>query len=273
MRVLFGVATGIGHMPRVERLRVYPVKGLDGIDRQAARIDEWGTLELDRSYALLDDAGTIINGKRTADIHRVSASFDPEGHLLTIATDDIGPETVSLAETAGRERAGELFGTVFDRSVRVVSAEPPAVDRPEMGPSVISTATLEAVADWFESISVDGARRRFRANIEVSGVPAFWEDRFVASDAPDFAIDGVRFEGVTPCGRCVVPTRDPDTGESIDGFRERFVDRREASRPEWVDDRAFDQDYSLMILTDVPDSDRGEVIETGDTVTTIERNR
>nr|WP_251328159.1 hypothetical protein [Haloplanus sp. HW8-1] len=80
--------------------------------------------------------------------------------------------------------------------------EPPAfVDRPDAGPSVISTATLEAVASWFDDMPV-----------EVGGVPAFREDRFVGSDAPGFIVDGddVSFEGYEPCAVCRPEPRPED---------------------------------------------------------------
>jgi uncharacterized protein YcbX len=135
---------------------------------------------------------------------------------------------------------------------------------------VISTATLETVAAWFDGMTVDGVRRRLRANIEVSGVAPFWEDRFVGGTAPDFEVGGVRFEGVTPCGRCVVPERAPDTGEPTPEFRQRFVERRRETFPEWADEDAFDHHYSLMILTRIPESDRGAALRVGDEVTTLE---
>lgn len=135
-----------------------------------------------------------------------------------------------------------------------------------MGPSVISTATIETLASWFEELTVEGARRRLRANVEIGGVPAFWEDRFIDSDTQAFEVGGVRFKGVTPCGRCVVPGRDPDTGEMIDGFRERFIQKRRESVPDWTDEGAFDHWYSLMIITRVPEVDREQTLCVGDPV-------
>ncbi|MDZ7700759.1 MAG: hypothetical protein U5J98_01120 [Halobacteriales archaeon] len=97
-------------------------------------------------------------------------------------------------------------------------AERGFADRPESGPSVVSTATLESVASWFDTLNVEDVRRRLRANVEVAGVPAFWEDRFVGAGAPAFVIDGpdgdVRVEGVEPCGRCVVPDAGPRHGRA-----------------------------------------------------------
>jgi len=237
-------------MAHIGRLRVYPVKALEGSEREEARVREAGTLAGDREYALFDGDREVINGKRTERVHDLAAEFDLD---------------------AGRERAAAWFGEFFDEEVYIAhDSETGYVDRQGMGPSVISTATLETVASWFDGVTVDGARRRLRANVEVGGVPAFWEDRFVGTDAPAFEAGGVRFEGVTPCGRCVVPARDPDTGEPLPGFRQRFVEKREETFPEWADAGAFDHYYTLMLIARVPEADRGETVSVGDPVEVVE---
>jgi len=104
----------------------------------------------------------------------------------------------------------------------------------------------------------------------ISSVPAFWEDRFVGDDAPAFTVGGVRFEGVTPCGRCVVPQRDPATGEPTPAFRERFRRKREETFPDWADEDAFEQFYSLMLIAAVPPEDRGQPLGVGDPVELID---
>lgn len=252
-------------MATIERIRVYPVKGLDGIDLEAAEVLDGGTLAHDREFALFDADGDVVNGKRTPRVHDLDVDFDPDATTLSVEGPDGDRRMFRLADE--RERAADWFGDYFDLDVTLRRDEALGhVDRREMGPSVISTATLETVASWFDSMTVDGARRRLRANVEVSGVPAFWEDRFAGADAPAFAAGGVRFEGVTPCGRCVVPRRDPDTGEPTPEFRETFVGKRRETFPEWADAEAFDHFYSLMLIADVPPADRGRSIRTGDPV-------
>ena len=53
-------------------------------------------------------------------------------------------------------------------------------DTASPGPTIISTATLEAIASWYPDLDIEDVRLRFRANIEIDGVPAFWEDRLFA---------------------------------------------------------------------------------------------
>ena len=258
-------------MARLERLSVYPVKGLDGIDLEAADVLEGGTLARDREFALFDDEGEVINGKRTDRVHELQTDFDPETGELEVEAPDGERVRFDLESEADRDRAEAWFGDFFDADLTLERDRSLGyVDRREMGPSVISTATLETVAGWFDEMTVEGARRRLRANVEVGGVEPFWEDRFVGADAPAFEVGGVRFEGVTPCGRCVVPQRDPETGEPIDEFQRRFVAKREETFPDWADPDAFDHYYAVMLISRVPESDRGATLRVGDSVRAVD---
>jgi len=270
-------------MARVARIRRYPVKGLDGESVEAATVTPAGSLAGDRAFALcdpdvdpdaIDDRGSVAefayNGKQSARLHELDTSVDPETGTLAVRPPDGEPRRFDLGGAAGRDRAADWFGDYVGDPVAVRRAGPTGfVDRPDLGPSVISTATVEAVAGWFDGLGVDGARRRLRANVEIGGVPAFWEDRFVGPDAPAFRAGDVRFEGGEPCARCVVPARDPDTGEPLADFRERFVRRREETFPDWADRDAFDHFYTLMLISRIPEADRGGEIRVGDAVETV----
>lgn len=255
--------------PRIERLGVYPVKGLDGVDLEESRLLPGGTLQYDREFALFDGSGEVLNGKRTDRVHDLDTDFDPA--TRTLGVEPPAGERRSFGLEADTEEAAEWLSEFFGVALSLErDTDLGYVDRRSMGPSVISTATLEEVASWFEGMTVEGARRRLRANVEVSGVGPFWEDRFVGEDAPAFEAGGVRFEGVTPCGRCVVPARDPDTGEPLPDFRERFVEKREETFPPWADEDIFDHFYTLMLIASVPEADRGVTVAVGDPVTVVE---
>lgn len=261
-------------MPHVENLRIYPIKGLDAVDVAAANITEAGTLRGDRAYAMVDPGtdtdtaafdtvGDTLNGKEIDRLHEITSAFDPETASLTLST---AAETAQFDLSTERAAASEWLSEFIGRPIELRTREPPGFpDRTSLGPSVISTATLEEVASWFGGMTVDGARRRLRANIEIGGVPAFWEDRFL-DDTSAFEVDGVRFEDAEPCARCVVPSRDPDTGEPIERFAQRFAERREATLPEWAPKTAFDHFFAVMIITRVPDQSRGGTIRVGSKV-------
>lgn len=270
-------------MAHVARLRRYPVKGLDGESIEAAAITSAGSLAGDRAFAVcdpdvdpdaIDDRSAVAefayNGKQSARIHELHTSFDADAETLSVRPPDGEAKRFELGEAAGRDRAADWFGDYIGEPVAIHRAGPAGfVDRPDLGPSVISTATIEAVAGWFDGLSVEGVRRRLRANVEIGGVPAFWEDRFVGPDAPGFRAGDVRFRGGEPCARCVVPARDPETGDPLPGFRDRFVRRREETFPDWADRDAFDHFYTLMIISSIPEADRGSEVRAGDAVEAV----
>ncbi|WP_436901562.1 MOSC domain-containing protein [Halovenus halobia] len=253
-------------MAALEEIRVYPVKGLDGISLDRAEITEGGTLAYDREFALFED-GEIINAKDSEKFHELSTVFEPETRALHVSAPNGSELSFALGDEAEQQRAQEWFSEYFGMELRLRrNTDLGYVDRRRMGPSVISTATLEAVASWFEDLSVAGARRRLRANVEVSGVEPFWEDRFVGEDAPAFTVGSVQFEGVTPCARCVVPQRDPDTGEPLEQFRQRFIEKRRETFPDFADESAFEHFYTLMLISQIPEAERSKPLVVGDTV-------
>lgn len=261
-------------MAQIESLAVFPVKGLDGVVVDAAPVTDAGTLAGDREYALcppdappVKDPGDAvewaINGKQSEQIHALDTEFDPPATLR------VAGEAFALNDTDGRTAAGDRLAQALGVDAELRRRDPPGfVDRPNAGPTVVSTATLYEVASWFDSLTPTDVRRRLRVNVEVSGVPAFWEDRFVGPDAPRFQAGGVEFDGIEPCARCVVPERDPDTGDPLPGFRERFVKRRGATFPDFADRDAFPHDYTLTLVAGVS-AGAGETVRVGDEVSVV----
>ncbi len=250
-------------MPAVERIRLYPVKGFGGTDVEKARILESGTLELDREFAL-HDGGSTINGKDTDAVHGFTTELDTTRDKPTVESPDGRTVTVEVSDEGARELT-DWLGDIFGEATVLRDASFGFVDRRDRlaSVSVVSTATLREVASWFDGIDTDSVRRRLRTNVEVSGVPPFWEDRFVGEQAPSFLMGGTRFKGAEPCARCVVPTRDPETGETTDGFREKFVRRR---RDTLGDLSAFDHAYTVTLIARVSEEDRGSMLRVGDRV-------
>ena len=255
--------------PTIARLRLYPIKGLDGIDVDTAAITDGGTLAGDRRYAMFDGEDWI-NAKTSDAIHRLRASYPDPPHIVVL---DDGSRTEQFDLREDRASAAAFCRShlrsdgEYEGAVEFRDRETGYVDRPSAGPSVISTATLEKVAGWFDDLSAHDLRRRLRANIEVEGVPAFWEDQFVGDGPNAFTVDGVRIEGVEACIRCVVPQRDPDTGERNSEFRERFLQGRNETLPDWVDEDDLGSPYSLMLIAQVAEQDRGRTLSVGDSVT------
>ena len=144
-------------------------------------------------------------------------------------------------------------------------------DTASPGATIVSTATLEAIASWYPELDTANIRRRFRANIEIGGVSAFWEDRLFATaeHTVKFNIGKVEFRGVNPCQRCIVITRDPETGLPYPKFQKTFIEQRKKSLPEWIERSRFNHFFRLAVNTRLAASEAGKVIEIGDQVTVI----
>jgi uncharacterized protein YcbX len=262
-------------MAEVARITLYPVKALDGEDVAAARVTDAGLLAGDREYVLRGPDGDVVNGKRTDRVHALDSAFDVEAGRLTVTGDG---ETATFDLPAETAAAEDWFSAFFDLEISVErNREHGFVDRRSAGPSVVSTATLEELASWYDDVTVEGMRRRLRANVEVGGVDPFWEDRFLggapedaSGGAPAMELGDVRLTGVEPCGRCVVPERDPGTGAHDPDFRERFVQRRRETFPAFADEDAFDHHYAAMLIAAVPAGSRGRRLSVGDPVAVVD---
>lgn len=236
---------------RVTRLTVFPVKSLEGVDVTCVRVLASGALEHDRRWAIIDEQGQFVNAKRTPRLHELSATFDLDCHEITIGVRGPLPgETFSLVNQ--RVELSDWLSDFFEFEVRLTEnvdvGYPDDLQAP--GPTIISSDSLFEVGNWF-GLTVEQARRRFRANIELSPSEPFWEDRlFGPTSLPvRFRIGETVWEGANPCARCVVPSRDPDTGMVWPRFRAEFVKHREATLPPWAEKSRFDHFYRLAVNT------------------------
>ena len=265
--------------PTIRRIAVHPIKALDPMPVEEISLVPTGSLEFDREFAIVDDDGEYVHGKRTPDAHRVRAGYDFGPDQRRVSLREQGADAAStfdLLENPADAEAwlSDLFGLSTELVRRVEGGYPDLVEYPS-GPTVISTGTLREVASWFPDITVEETRLRFRANVEIEGVPPFWEDRlYTATDGEvRFRVGDVEFRGVQPTPRCAVPLRDPYTGEETDDFRTRFIRRREARYPEWGDEAALDHYFHLMVNTHVPETEVGKSIAVGDDVTVLDDER
>lgn len=264
-------------VPRLVNIRLHPIKSLDPVSVPEASISPSGSLALDRAWALYSVDGKWVNGKRTAAIHLIRARYSPDLRSVTLSVPGDQREIPSraFAFPEAYEDAAEWFSVYFEQQVIVRYSEDGFPDDTvASGPTIVSTASLQAVADWFPptpkgfpGISVEEARMRFRATLEINGVPAFWEDQLFGEDERSmvrFRIGEVQFEGSNPCARCPVPPRNPLTGENLDGFQKHFTQMRASTLPEWSPRARFDHSYRLSTNTRVAVSEQNKLLRVGD---------
>jgi uncharacterized protein len=270
---------------RLARIRLHPIKSLDPVEVTEARIGPGGGLELDRVWALYSVDGRWVNGKRTPAIHLIRANYAPDLKSVALSAPDdtrnIPSKTFAFPEdTAGAE---DWFSKYFEQKI-IVRYGPEGFpdDTVANGPTIVSTASLQAVAELFPGLTADNVRLRFRATLEIdsagsqqaardsastTALPAFWEDRLFGEEERSvvrFRIGDVNFEGSNPCARCPVPPRDPHTGEILTGFQKTFSDYRRTHIPAWTPRARFDHYYRFSTNTRVASSEHGKLLRVGD---------
>jgi uncharacterized protein len=209
----------------VSALTITAVKGTNLRSVDQIQLDRDGVRE-NRRFYVIDARDRLVNGKVLGELTAVVADYDDAERRLTLTLPDgsVFEDGIRLGEpvatrffsgvVAGRvvqgllsERLSEFAG----QRVRLVEAPDAggAVDRRGRGGhvSLMSRASLARLRDVGDAPEIDG--RRFRMLIEVDGVPAHteddWVDRSVQIGEAQVAFGG-------HVGRCLITSRDPDTG-------------------------------------------------------------
>ena len=253
-------------IPLVSRLFIYPIKSLDRVEVETATILKSGALKRDRTWAIFDRSRKFVNGKRHQKIHAIRSGFDFKTNTVALSLQEeaIDKFQIDRERDAIERWLSNYFG--FPVNIQQNSEMGFPDDTVSPGATIISTATLEAIASWYPGLEVEEVRKRFRANIEISGVPAFWEDRLFTTpeDTVSFQIGDVHMIGVNPCQRCVVITRDSQTGKAYPNFQKTFINKRKETLPQWTERSQFNHYYRLAVNTRVPETEVGKTIAIGD---------
>lgn len=211
-------------MPAVAGLAITPVKGtrLHAVDQVSLAPN--GVRE-NRRFYLIDERGRMINSKIAGELQTVIADYaDAERRLkLTFpdggtiedeirVADPVQTRFYSLSKIARLVEGpwSQALSEHAGRSLRLVEPDGEGgVDRGADGSvSLISRASLARMAQAAGEPSLDV--RRFRMLIEIDGVDAHAEDRWVGRSVR-IGETTVAFGGHV--GRCLITSRDPDTGE------------------------------------------------------------
>ncbi|HEX8835434.1 MAG TPA: MOSC N-terminal beta barrel domain-containing protein [Candidatus Acidoferrum sp.] len=257
--------------PRLAIIQLHPIKALDPAQVKEARIGPGGGLEFDRAWALYSADGQWVNGKRTAAVHLIRAAYASDLGSVTLSVPDRrGTPTKTFQFPGGWSDAAQWFSAFFDQPITVrYSPEGFPDDTVANGPTLISTASLDAVAALFPGLTASDMRLRFRTTLEIDGVPPLWEDQLFTADKNvlvPFRIGEVQFEGSNPCARCPVPPRNPQTGAIIPGFQRVFSDYRRSHIPSWTPEARFDHYYHLATNTRVATTESGKLLRINDPV-------
>ncbi|MEM8864363.1 MAG: MOSC N-terminal beta barrel domain-containing protein [Planctomycetota bacterium] len=253
-------------MPRLSRITIFPIKSLDGVEVESCDVLPSSTLALDRRWALLDSDDCFVNGKRCAAIHAIRSRYDLGAMTVELAIDAGRSATFSLADDLSETAA--WFSDALQTPCRLAENRSAGFpdDTEAPGPTIIATETLREVAKWFPDWTIDEARRRFRANLEIDAPDAFWEDR-LTNEPSRFALGGMKWHATGVCQRCVVPSRDSQSGVPTKGFQKSFSQQRRETLPSWAPQSRFDHYYRLAINTRLAGGQPGGTLQIGDELT------
>jgi uncharacterized protein len=209
---------------RVVRISIAPVKSLGLVHPQEVALGPRGVTG-DRRFWLCDESGALYAGKRDGNLLQIRPDWDESTRELTLAFPDGERVTgvVELGEPVDAELYREprpshrVIGPWQDalsdfagRPLTFLWADESAVDRAPGGGTVslVSQASLERLRrEAGAEAGVDG--RRFRMMFEIDGVEAHEEDEWIGSDV---TIGEATIAVNADVGRCVITSRDPDTG-------------------------------------------------------------
>jgi len=214
-------------MAIVRALAITAVKGTRLRPVDSIRLTLDGVRE-NRRFFLIDARDRMVNGKVLGQLQTVVADYCDAHRRLTLTLPDgrVLSDGVQLGAEVptrffSRTRPARLvrgplsegLSEVAGQWVRLVEALAPcgAVDRGAAGAvSLISSASLRRLAEEGGGGDCELDARRFRMLIEVDGVDAHAEDGWVARQL-QIGEALVAFSGHV--GRCLVTSRDPETGE------------------------------------------------------------
>ncbi|MDX1960815.1 MAG: MOSC N-terminal beta barrel domain-containing protein [Leptospiraceae bacterium] len=249
---------------QLKEIWVYPIKSLDGIKVNTSKILSSGALYRDREYAMFDSEGKYVHAKRTKEVHTFRASFYENINQVELIS-KIGKLKVEWHEMNKME---EFLSEHFGFSIHLKKEENSGFpdDRELGGPTIVSEGTLVAISNWFKEtqnidFSYEEMLRRFRPNIILGDCKEFLEDELIEVD---FYLGNILIKGMEPTPRCVVPTRDPSTGEISSGFSKLLTDKRKATIGSNINRKHFEHFYKLCLNTKILYSETGKELHTGD---------
>ena len=259
----------MSNLPRISNIILYPIKALDGIAVSSAAVTPGGSLLHDRAYKIIDERGNYVRGKNNKKVHLLRTRYDLAAQHVTLTVQGT-QEPFTFHFNTEQRKLERWLCEFFEMRVYLVhdSTSGYPDDRIAWGPTIVTEASLEFVATWFPGLTAQDVMRRFRPNIILTGVEAFWEDRLFGEPRTfrEFRIGNVNFDGVNPCARCVVPTRNPETADEYGRFQKTFAERRKETLPPWSSATRFNHFYRFTVNTRIHPVEAGKSLQVNDEV-------
>ncbi len=223
----------------------------------------------DRAYKIINERGNFVRGKSNKKVHLLRTRYDLAAQTIAITIQG-SSEAFSFHLYSEQRKLERWLSEFFGMRVYLVHNSLCGYpdDRIAWGPTIVSEASLELVATWFPGLTAQDLMRRFRPNLVLTGVEAFWEDRLFGEPRTfrEFRIGNVTLDGVNPCARCEVPSRNPVTGEELSRFQKTFTEQRRKTLPAWSPASRFDHTYRMSTNTRIDPAEAGKSVQVNDEV-------
>lgn len=224
-------------MLQLSQIWIYPIKSLRGILLEQSNLSTKG-LEYDRRWMLVDEKGVFLS-QRT---HPQLALFRPEiqENCLKISHTDSSKGTVQFS-LSQKKYSSKLNVEIWEETVEALEVAVeistwftqilgfpvclvfmPEENHRKVDPDyAVTPEDKTAFTDGFPFLIIGQASlddlnsrlqkpisiQRFRPNLVFTGGQAYEEECW-----KDFEIDGILFQGVKPCKRCIMTTIDFEKG-------------------------------------------------------------
>jgi uncharacterized protein YcbX len=206
----------------VSQLAIAPVKGM--------RMQPTGVVELgphgvagDRDFLVVGEDGELLQTGRTPALVHIVPAWDRARNLLTLRFPDGDvvqdtPEPGAPATTRmydGREIPGWIIpgplsaalSGYLGQNVHLLKRAPEHLGYDDEPVTLMSEASLQALAPEFSGTVPDS--RRFRMTITITGTDAWAEHGWGGQEV---TLGEVVVRAIAPVPRCVVTTRNPESG-------------------------------------------------------------
>jgi uncharacterized protein YcbX len=210
---------------RIEYLYRFPVKGLTAEALEEASVEAGGTIPWDRAFALAQgDSGfdaanptwlpksNFMCLARNARIAKIAAFFEPRSGMLTLRT----PDGTEIAENALRPDGRARLGTFLTHYLGDEARGTPSFEFVEghtfcdVRGKVVSLINMASLHELESKVGARRHRRRFRANVWFSGVPAWTERGWIGQE---IQMGGAVLKVLRNIPRCPATEVNPVTAE------------------------------------------------------------
>ncbi len=210
---------------RIEYLYRFPVKGLTAEALEEATVEPGGTIPWDRAFALAQgdsgfDAGNptwlpkanFMCLARNARIARLAAFFEPRSGTLTVRSPDGAEVAANALQPAGRAELSAFLAAYLGEEARGAPhfEYAPGHSFSDVRAKVVSLINMASLHDLEAKVGSRRHRRRFRANVWFSGVPAWGERDWIGQN---IQMGGAVLKVIRNIPRCPATEVNPETAE------------------------------------------------------------